>query len=77
LKARRLIHEKTLLEFKKFLVRIDEEVPKNLDVHLILDNYVTQKTPDIQRWLLQRRRFCLPLHAHLGIVVEHGGALVR
>jgi transposase len=47
------------VEFKKFLVRIDDEVPENLEVHLILDNYATHKTPDIQRWLLRHRRFHL------------------
>jgi transposase len=46
-------------EFKKFLIRIDEEVPDGLDVHLILDNYATHKTPDIQRWLLRHPRFHL------------------
>jgi transposase len=46
-------------EFKKFLVRIDTEVPAHLDVHLILDNYATHKTPDIQRWLLRHPRFHL------------------
>jgi transposase len=40
-------------------VRIDEEVPEHLEVHLILDNYATHKTPDIQRWLLRHRRFHL------------------
>src|ERR1019366_9216176 len=46
-------------EFKKFLIRIDEEVPDSLDVHLILDNYSTHKTPDIHRWLLRHPRFHL------------------
>ena len=46
-------------EFKKFLTRIDAEVPDNLDVHLILDNYATHKTPDIHRWLLRHPRFHL------------------
>jgi len=46
-------------EFKKFLIRIDEEVPEGLDVHLILDNYSTHKTPDIRRWLLRHPRFHL------------------
>jgi transposase len=40
-------------EFKSFLVQIDTEVPEGLEVHLILDNYATHKTPDIQRWLLR------------------------
>jgi len=46
-------------EFKKFLIQIDEEVPAQLDVHLILDNYATHKTPEIKRWLLRHPRFHL------------------
>jgi transposase len=40
-------------------VQIDEEVPNDLDVHLILDNYATHKTPEIKRWLLRHPRFHL------------------
>jgi transposase len=47
------------VEFKKFLDRLDDEVPAELDVHLILDNYATHKTPTIQRWLLRHPRFVL------------------
>jgi transposase len=47
------------VEFKKFLERIDTEVPDELDVHLILDNYATHKTPTIKRWLLRHPRFHL------------------
>src|SRR5258708_5710817 len=46
-------------EFRKFLDRIDAEVPADLDVHLILDNYGTHKTPLIHRWLLRHPRFHL------------------
>lgn len=46
-------------EFKKFLRRIEQDVPEALDVHLILDNASTHKTPSIRRWLLQRPRFHL------------------
>ncbi len=46
-------------EFRHFLGRIDAAVPTNLDVHLILDNYATHKTPSIQRWLAQRPRYHL------------------
>jgi transposase len=45
------------VEFKKFLALIDAEVPADLQVHLILDNYATHKTPEIQRWLLRHPRF--------------------
>jgi len=47
------------IEFKKFLVKIDKEVPAELDVHLILDNYSTHKTPQIKRWLAGHPRFVL------------------
>jgi transposase len=47
------------IEFKKFLQTLDREVPGELDVHVILDNSSTHKTPAIQRWLLAHPRFVL------------------
>ena len=47
------------IEFKKFLQTLDREVPGELEVHLILDNYATHKTPAIKRWLLAHPRFVL------------------
>ncbi len=47
------------LEFRKFLQTIDDRVPPGLDLHLIIDNYATHKTPLIQRWLLRHPRFQL------------------
>jgi transposase len=46
-------------EFLKFLRRIDREVPKGLQVHLILDNYATHKHADVTKWLDKHRRFHL------------------
>ncbi|HEV2730089.1 MAG TPA: IS630 family transposase [Terriglobales bacterium] len=46
-------------EFRRFLDTIDRNVPADLDVHLILDNYGTHKTQLIRRWLAQRPRFHL------------------
>jgi transposase len=46
-------------EFKKFLMQIDAEVPDGLEIHLVLDNYATHKTPEIKRWLLRHPRFHL------------------
>jgi len=46
-------------EFRKFLGTIDASVPTRLDVHLILDNYGTHKTPSIRRWLVRHPRFHL------------------
>jgi transposase len=47
------------VEFKKFLRTIDHEVPAELEIHLILDNSSTHKTPAIQRWLTAHPRFVL------------------
>jgi transposase len=47
------------IEFKRFLQRIDAEVPADLDVHLVLDNSSTHKTPAIKRWLAAHPRFAL------------------
>ena len=46
-------------EFVRFLNKINREVPKDLDVHLVLDNLSTHKTPKVHRWLLRHRRFHL------------------
>ena len=46
-------------EFLKFLKVIDAEVPKDLDVHLILDNYSTHKHANVQAWLGKHPRFQL------------------
>ncbi len=45
------------IEFRKFLQLVDERVPAQLDVHLVVDNYATHKTPAIQRWLASHPRF--------------------
>jgi transposase len=44
-------------EFIAFLNRIAREVPAGLDVHVVLDNYATHKTPTVQRWLKKHPRF--------------------
>lgn len=46
-------------EFLDFLKKIDRKTPVDLDLHLILDNYATHKTPAVQRWLARHRRFTL------------------
>jgi transposase len=47
------------IEFKKFLQTLDKEVPAELDVHLVLDNSSTHKTPAIKKWLTAHPRFVL------------------
>jgi len=44
-------------EFKAFLIEIDKAVPADLEVHVVLDNSSTHKTPAIKTWLLRHPRF--------------------
>jgi transposase len=44
-------------EFLSFLREIERNVPPDLDVHLIMDNYATHKTPAIRKWLGARPRW--------------------
>ena len=44
-------------EFKRFLTKLDNDIPAELDVHLICDNYATHKTDAIAKWLAAHPRF--------------------
>jgi transposase len=46
-------------EFRKFLNLINRNVPPELDIHLVVDNSATHKTPEIHRWLVRHPRFTL------------------
>jgi transposase len=48
-------------EFLQFLRTIDQSVPQALDVHLVMDNYGTHKTPAVRGWFARHPRF----HVHL------------
>ena len=48
-------------EFRDFLDEIERNLPADLDVHLVMDNYATHKTPLIRNWLARRPRW----HVHL------------
>ncbi len=50
----------THVEWLRFLKQIDRETPKDLDVHLIIDNYCTHKHEKVKQWLGRRPRF----HTH-------------
>ena len=67
---------------KKFLAEIETAVPNELDIHIVLDNLATHKTPAIKRWLAKRPRFHFhftPTHASwlnlverfFGLLTEH------
>jgi len=44
-------------EFVKFLRRIDREFPGSTPLHMVIDNYGTHKTPEVQLWLKKHPRF--------------------
>jgi transposase len=46
-------------EFLRFLRRIDKATPRQLDLHLIIDNYATHKHAKVKAWLTKRPRFHL------------------
>ena len=46
-------------EFLKFLRTIDQNVPVELDIHLVMDNYGTHKTPTVKAWFARHPRFHL------------------
>lgn len=46
-------------EFLSFLRHIDKNVPKDLDIHLVVDNYATHKSPKVKAWLSKRPRYHL------------------
>jgi len=48
-------------EFRKCLDQLAANVPPDLDVHIIMDHYATQKTPRIRAWFAKRPRF----HVHV------------
>jgi transposase len=47
-------------EFRRFLNTINTNVPEHLEIHVVLDNSSTHKTPAIRRWLVRHPRF----HVH-------------
>lgn len=46
-------------EFLSFLQHVERNVPNNLDIHLIIDNYCTHKHAKVKEWLARRPRFHL------------------
>ena len=50
---------KEVLEFIRFLNKIENETSPELDLHLIVDNYGTHKHPRVESWLKRHPRFHL------------------
>jgi transposase len=49
----------THVEWLRFLKQIDRETPRELDLHLIADNYATHKHPKVRAWLGKHPRFTM------------------
>jgi len=64
-------------EFRRFLGLIDRSVPAHLDVHVVLDNSSTHKTPLDPALAAAPPAFHPALHPHLQLLAEPGRALVR
>lgn len=46
-------------EFVRFLRLLDQRLPTDQDIHLVMDNYGTHKTPKVKRWFAQHPRYHL------------------
>ena len=63
-------------EFKKFLTKLDNDIPAELDVHLICDNYATHKSPTVANWLARPPPVSPALHPDLFLVAQPGRTMV-
>jgi transposase len=60
-------------ESRRFLNLINRSVPEDLDIHVVVDDHATHKTPEIHRWLLRHPRFNMhftPTHSSWLNLVE-------
>jgi transposase len=72
-------------EFIRFLGALERDIPAGKTVHVILDNYAAHKHAKVRQWLARHPRWtpdrcpgqALPLHAHILLVAERGGGLLR
>jgi transposase len=56
-------------EFLAFLKQLEEQTPKSLDIHMVLDNYAAHKTPSVRSWITQHPRW------HLHFIPTHSSWL--
>lgn len=61
--------------FKKFLIKLDKEVPADLDIHLICGNYAAHKTSAIKKWLSAHPPVPSALHTDRLVLAEPRRAL--
>ena len=64
-------------EYLNFLRQIEKNVPADLEVHVIVDNYATHKHARVQRWLAGgAAALSCALHSHLRLLAQPGRDLV-
>ena len=64
-------------EFLKFMEVVDATLPPDAgEIHLVLDNYGTHKTPTVVRWFARHPRYHLHFTPNQRFLGESGGALV-
>jgi hypothetical protein len=63
-------------EFFRFVNRINHETAREMDLHLIVDNYATHKHPGVEHWLGRHRRFSIVFHSHVLFLAQPCRALV-
>jgi hypothetical protein len=59
-------------EFIRFLKRIDQDTPKEFEVHLIVDNYATHKHPRVKTLVGPQSTFSPALHTHFLVLAQLG-----
>jgi putative transposase len=64
-------------EFLSFLRHIEENVPQQMDIHLVVDNYGAHKHAKVRAWVARRPRFPRSLHTDLFLLAQPSRALVR
>ncbi len=64
-------------EYLQFLKQIDDNVPQNLDIHLVVDNYATHKHKKVKRWLAAETTLSYAFYPDVQFLAQPGGNLVR
>ena len=66
-------------EFIRFLNHLETQLPVDQEVHLIMDNYCTHKSAEVQRWLKPKKteEVPLPFHPHQQFLAEPGRTVLR
>jgi transposase len=66
-----------LRELPKLVDEVEQNLPANLDIHVVMDNAATHRTKLIRVWFAKRPPLAYPLHTDILILDQPGRALVR